>query len=112
MSLCQCALISMSLHPCVYTTAQWLPTVSLDLALLLSTSFSEYGCTPVGLSVSARMCLMLTPQVTQHIATCQPLSRALDNGRVILCDMIADPWVSASSSSRLMDMETPMGAAA
>ncbi|VFV22735.1 prominin-2-like [Lynx pardinus] len=30
--------------------------------------------------------------VTQHIATCQPLSRALDNGRVILCDMIADPW--------------------
>ncbi|XP_040352601.1 prominin-2 [Herpailurus yagouaroundi] len=31
-------------------------------------------------------------EVTQHIATCQPLSRALDNGRVILCDMIADPW--------------------
>ncbi|XP_042789035.1 prominin-2 [Panthera leo] len=31
-------------------------------------------------------------EVTQHIATCQPLSRALDNGRVVLCDMIADPW--------------------
>ncbi|KAI5929406.1 Prominin-2 [Manis javanica] len=31
-------------------------------------------------------------QVTQRIATCQPLSRALDNGRVILCDMVADPW--------------------
>ncbi|KAM9212329.1 prominin-2 isoform 1-T1 [Dugong dugon] len=31
-------------------------------------------------------------EVTQHIATCQPLSRALDNGRVILCDMMADPW--------------------
>ncbi|XP_059515101.1 prominin-2 isoform X3 [Myotis daubentonii] len=30
--------------------------------------------------------------VTQHIATCQPLSGALDNGRVILCDMMADPW--------------------
>ncbi|XP_021508285.1 prominin-2 isoform X3 [Meriones unguiculatus] len=31
-------------------------------------------------------------EVTQHIATCQPLSVALDNGRVILCDMMADPW--------------------
>ncbi|XP_070285782.1 prominin-2 [Myotis yumanensis] len=31
-------------------------------------------------------------EVTQHIATCQPLSGALDNGRVILCDMMADPW--------------------
>ncbi|XP_036729837.1 prominin-2 isoform X3 [Balaenoptera musculus] len=31
-------------------------------------------------------------EVTQRIATCQPLSGALDNGRVILCDMAADPW--------------------
>ncbi|KAF4016084.1 hypothetical protein G4228_008129 [Cervus hanglu yarkandensis] len=31
-------------------------------------------------------------EVTQRIATCQPLSGALDNGRVILCDMVADPW--------------------
>ncbi|XP_019581421.2 prominin-2 isoform X1 [Rhinolophus sinicus] len=31
-------------------------------------------------------------EVTQHIATCQPLSGALDNSRVILCDMMADPW--------------------
>ncbi|XP_007957711.1 prominin-2 [Orycteropus afer afer] len=31
-------------------------------------------------------------EVTHHIATCQPLSGALDNGRVILCDMMADPW--------------------
>nr|XP_048315843.1 prominin-2 [Myodes glareolus] len=31
-------------------------------------------------------------EVTQHIATCQPLSAALDNGHVILCDMMADPW--------------------
>nr|XP_020843988.1 prominin-2 isoform X2 [Phascolarctos cinereus] len=30
--------------------------------------------------------------VTEHIATCQPLSGALDNGRVILCDLIANPW--------------------
>ncbi|XP_053446161.1 prominin-2 isoform X1 [Nycticebus coucang] len=31
-------------------------------------------------------------EVTQRIATCQPLSAALNNGRVILCDMLADPW--------------------
>uniref|UniRef100_A0A4W2G400 Prominin 2 n=1 Tax=Bos indicus x Bos taurus TaxID=30522 RepID=A0A4W2G400_BOBOX len=31
-------------------------------------------------------------EVTQRIATCQPLSGALDSGRVILCDMVADPW--------------------
>ncbi|KAM6179177.1 prominin-2 [Erethizon dorsatum] len=31
-------------------------------------------------------------EVTQHIATCQPFSGALDSGRVILCDMMADPW--------------------
>ncbi|XP_072490855.1 prominin-2 isoform X2 [Notamacropus eugenii] len=30
--------------------------------------------------------------VTEHIATCQPLSEALDNGRVILCDLIINPW--------------------
>ncbi|XP_034515456.1 prominin-2 isoform X4 [Ailuropoda melanoleuca] len=31
-------------------------------------------------------------EVTQRIATCQPLSAALDNGRVVLCDMMVDPW--------------------
>ncbi|XP_030776963.1 prominin-2 isoform X3 [Rhinopithecus roxellana] len=31
-------------------------------------------------------------EVTQRIATCQPLSGALDNSHVILCDMMADPW--------------------
>ncbi|XP_006873611.1 PREDICTED: prominin-2 [Chrysochloris asiatica] len=31
-------------------------------------------------------------EVTQHIATCQPLSGALDNGRVVLCDFMVDPW--------------------
>ena len=50
--------------------------------------------TPVGLGVPACSFLMLAPQVTQRIATCQPLSAALDSGRVILCDMVADPWVS------------------
>lgn len=46
---------------------------------------------------------MLMLQVTQHIATCQPLSGALDNGRVILCDMMADPWVS------VRELSAPMG---
>ncbi|XP_068931700.1 prominin-2 isoform X2 [Petaurus breviceps papuanus] len=30
--------------------------------------------------------------VTEHIATCQPLSGALDNGQMILCDLIVNPW--------------------
>lgn len=33
-------------------------------------------------------------QLTEDVASCQPFSTALDNGRVILCDRIADPWVS------------------
>ncbi|XP_053125684.1 prominin-2 isoform X2 [Hemicordylus capensis] len=28
----------------------------------------------------------------EDVASCQPFSTALDNGRVILCDRIADPW--------------------
>ncbi|XP_006903284.1 PREDICTED: prominin-2 [Elephantulus edwardii] len=31
-------------------------------------------------------------EVTQRIATCRPLSAAVDNGRVTLCDMMVDPW--------------------
>ncbi|XP_077161952.1 prominin-2 [Paroedura picta] len=30
--------------------------------------------------------------LTGEVASCQPLSTALDNGRVILCDRIVDPW--------------------
>ncbi|XP_067388408.1 prominin-2 [Emydura macquarii macquarii] len=30
--------------------------------------------------------------LTEDVASCQPLSTALDNGRVILCDRIAEPW--------------------
>ncbi|XP_066495719.1 prominin-2 [Tiliqua scincoides] len=30
--------------------------------------------------------------LTEDIASCQPFSTAMDNGRVILCDRIADPW--------------------
>lgn len=55
---------------------------------------------------------MLPPQVTQHIATCQPLSGALDNGRVILCDMVADPWVSVPQFIGAGGHEAPMGRAA
>uniref|UniRef100_A0A8C2TJ05 Prominin 2 n=1 Tax=Coturnix japonica TaxID=93934 RepID=A0A8C2TJ05_COTJA len=31
-------------------------------------------------------------QLREDVASCQPLATALDNGRVILCDRIADPW--------------------
>lgn len=55
-------------------------------------------CVPLSL-IFTYTSLMLAPQVTQHIATCQPLSGALDNGHVILCDMMADPWVSVPSPS-------------
>lgn len=34
------------------------------------------------------------------MASCQPLATALDNGRVILCDRIADPWVGFPSLGR------------
>ncbi|XP_020635838.3 prominin-2 [Pogona vitticeps] len=30
--------------------------------------------------------------LTEDVASCQPFSTALDNGRVILCDRVADPW--------------------
>ncbi|KYO17193.1 prominin-2 isoform A [Alligator mississippiensis] len=30
--------------------------------------------------------------LTKEVASCQPFSTAMDNGRVILCDRIADPW--------------------
>ncbi|XP_033014929.1 prominin-2 [Lacerta agilis] len=30
--------------------------------------------------------------LTEDVASCKPFSTALDNGRVILCDRIADPW--------------------
>lgn len=95
-----CAHISVPASVCLYST------VSLGLSVSLSTCVSDYGMCTCG---PGSTCLMLTPQVTQHIATCQPLTGALDNGRVILCDMMADPWVSAPSSSGLMVIEAPMG---
>uniref|UniRef100_A0A672U151 Prominin 2 n=1 Tax=Strigops habroptila TaxID=2489341 RepID=A0A672U151_STRHB len=38
-------------------------------------------------------CLLFLFQLREDVASCQPLATALDNGRVILCDRIADPWV-------------------
>lgn len=67
--------------------------------------FQNMGYPSVGSGVFPYTCLVLVPQVTQHIATCQPLSAALDNGHVILCDMMADPWVSVPSLSRI---QSPM----
>lgn len=40
-----------------------------------------------------RLCLCFLFQLREDVASCQPLATALDNGRVILCDRIADPWV-------------------
>uniref|UniRef100_A0A8C3KAY1 Prominin 2 n=1 Tax=Calidris pygmaea TaxID=425635 RepID=A0A8C3KAY1_9CHAR len=37
-------------------------------------------------------CLHFLFQLREDVASCQPLATALDNGRVILCDRIADPW--------------------
>ncbi|KAJ6658707.1 hypothetical protein lerEdw1_019867 [Lerista edwardsae] len=34
----------------------------------------------------------LRSALTEDVASCQPFSTALDNGRVILCDRIVDPW--------------------
>lgn len=79
---------------CLHVTASMClcTAVSLSLSVSLATFVSDYGVCPCA---PGQTCLMLTPQVTQRIATCQPLSGALDNGRVILCDVMADPWVSA-----------------
>lgn len=99
-SLCPC--IHVSVHSC-----EQAPYGFLDLSLSGYPPSLTVGCMPGRLSVSPCACFLLTPQVTQRIATCQPLSGALDNSRVILCDMMADPWVSAFSSSGLMDVETP-----
>ena len=44
-------------------------------------------------------CLHFLFQLREDVASCQPLATALDNGRVILCDRIADPWVRILSRS-------------
>lgn len=44
-------------------------------------------------------CLRFLFQLREDVASCQPLATALDNGRVILCDRIADPWVRIPSPS-------------
>uniref|UniRef100_A0A8C9LDB0 Prominin 2 n=1 Tax=Pavo cristatus TaxID=9049 RepID=A0A8C9LDB0_PAVCR len=41
--------------------------------------------------VEAANCILLS-WLREDVASCQPLATALDNGRVILCDRIADPW--------------------
>uniref|UniRef100_A0A8C5UDM4 Prominin 2 n=1 Tax=Malurus cyaneus samueli TaxID=2593467 RepID=A0A8C5UDM4_9PASS len=37
-------------------------------------------------------CVCSLFQLREDVASCQPLATALDNGRVILCDRIAEPW--------------------
>uniref|UniRef100_A0A8C5UAQ8 Prominin 2 n=1 Tax=Malurus cyaneus samueli TaxID=2593467 RepID=A0A8C5UAQ8_9PASS len=44
------------------------------------------------LSLHAAFPLPRSSALREDVASCQPLATALDNGRVILCDRIAEPW--------------------
>ncbi|NXS05982.1 PROM2 protein, partial [Oxylabes madagascariensis] len=53
----------------------------------------ELGCfTRKELRYFAQYLSWVGQMLREDVASCQPLATALDNGRVILCDRIADPW--------------------
>ncbi|XP_016159133.1 PREDICTED: prominin-2 [Ficedula albicollis] len=53
----------------------------------------ELGCfTRKELRYFAQYLNWVGQTLREDVASCQPLATALDNGRVILCDRIADPW--------------------
>ncbi|NXL88925.1 PROM2 protein, partial [Alectura lathami] len=53
----------------------------------------EIGCfTRKELRYFAQYLHWVGQTLREDVASCQPLATALDNGRVILCDRIADPW--------------------
>ncbi|GAB0200335.1 prominin-2 [Grus japonensis] len=53
----------------------------------------EIGCfTRKELRYFAQYLNWVRQMLREDVASCQPLATALDNGRVILCDRIADPW--------------------
>ncbi|KAM4883433.1 prominin-2 [Sylvia borin] len=53
----------------------------------------ELGCfTRKELRYFAQYLSWVGQTLREDVASCQPLATALDNGRVILCDRIADPW--------------------
>ncbi|NXS25533.1 PROM2 protein, partial [Mystacornis crossleyi] len=53
----------------------------------------ELGCfTRKELRYFAQYLNWIGQTLREDVASCQPLATALDNGRVILCDRIADPW--------------------
>ncbi|NXK28640.1 PROM2 protein, partial [Arenaria interpres] len=53
----------------------------------------EIGCfTRKELRYFAQYLNWVGQTLREDVASCQPLATALDNGRVILCDRIADPW--------------------
>uniref|UniRef100_A0A8C3X940 Prominin 2 n=1 Tax=Cyanoderma ruficeps TaxID=181631 RepID=A0A8C3X940_9PASS len=59
--------------------------------------WSHHGSLPPAKRIPAARpvlmpCLCSSFQLREDVASCQPLATALDNGRVILCDRIADPW--------------------
>ncbi|XP_051000537.1 prominin-2 [Acomys russatus] len=84
------------------------PSLQVDTSDVLGNVTSLKGVLPVQIShilKNATECFLsremgyfsqyvawVKEEVTQHITTCQPLSTALDNGHVVLCDMMADPW--------------------
>ncbi|GAB1286861.1 Prominin-2 [Apodemus speciosus] len=92
----------------VQTLESSAPTLQVDTSKFLDRVDSLKGELPVLLNLilrNATECFLtremgyfsqyatwVRDEVTQRIATCQPLSTALDNGHVILCDMMADPW--------------------
>uniref|UniRef100_A0A8C5YLC7 Prominin 2 n=1 Tax=Marmota marmota marmota TaxID=9994 RepID=A0A8C5YLC7_MARMA len=73
--------------------ASWPPGLLGLLPAWTSSFLQESACfLSRELSYFSQYLAWVREEVTQRIATCQPLSAALDNGRVILCDMVADPW--------------------
>ncbi|XP_017600169.1 PREDICTED: prominin-2, partial [Corvus brachyrhynchos] len=72
-------------------SVQFLSRLAPHLKVLVSLFQPQKSCIP-----GARGGLMPCPcslfQLREDVASCQPLATALDNGRVILCDRIADPW--------------------
>ncbi|XP_064353878.1 prominin-2 [Dromaius novaehollandiae] len=71
-------------------------TASLEAALPAQAQRllrQELGCfARKELGYVARYLHWVGQTLREEVASCQPLATALDNGRVILCDRIADPW--------------------
>ncbi|XP_010114118.1 PREDICTED: prominin-2, partial [Chlamydotis macqueenii] len=66
---------------------------SIQFLSRLAPHLQEIGCfTRKELRYFAQYLNWVGQTLGEDVASCQPLATALDNGRVILCDRIADPW--------------------